>query len=125
VVDRRKGAAKQTCRKLTGSEQERIVSLCCSKPYQDLTPHQIVPILAEKGTYIASESSFYRVLRQHGLLVAKKPRRPIKDKRPDELKATAINQLWSWDISYLKTEVRGQYFYLYLFMDIFSRAIVG
>lgn len=124
-MDHRKGAAKQTFRKLTPSEQERIVSLCCSKPYQDLTPHHIVPILAEKGTYIASESSFYRVLRQQGLLVAKKPRRTIKDKRPDELKATAINQLWSWDISYLKTEVRGQYFYLYLFMDIFSRAIVG
>lgn len=125
MVDQRKGAAKQTCRKLTPSEQERIVSLCCSKPYRDLTPHQIVPLLADKGTYVASESSFYRVLRQQGLVVAKKPRRTIKDKRPDELKATAVNQLWSWDISYLKTEVRGQYFYLYLFMDIFSRAIVG
>jgi putative transposase len=125
VVDQRKGAAKQTPRKLTPAEQERIVSLCCSKPYQDLTPHQIVPILAEKGTYIASESSFYRVLRQQGLLVAKKPRQTRGDTRPDELKATAVNQLWSWDISYLKTEVRGRYFYLYLFMDIFSRAIMG
>ena len=125
VVDRRRGAVKQTPRKLTKPEQELIVSICCSKPYQDLTPHQIVPILAEKGTYIASESSFYRVLRQEGLLVANKPRRTLKDQRPDELKATEVNQLWSWDISYLKTEVRGQYFYLYLFMDIFSRAIMG
>lgn len=112
-------------RKLTNAEREVIVNLCCSKQYQDLTPYEIVPILAENGQYVASESTFYRVLKQEGLLVAKKPRRTRKDARPDELKASAINQLWSWDISYLKTDVRGSYFYLYLFMDIFSRAIVG
>jgi len=76
-----------------------IVNLCCSKQYQDLTPYEIVPILAENGKYVASESTFYRVLKQEGLVVAKRPRRSRKDAHPDELKATAVNQLWSWDIS--------------------------
>jgi transposase InsO family protein len=84
-----------------------------------------VPILAENGTYVASASSFYRVLKQEGLIAGQKPRRTAKAQVPDKLAATAINQLWSWDISYLKTNIRGSWFYLYLFMDIFSRAIMG
>jgi len=123
--DKRKGASKLVPRKLTSNEREKILTICCSEQYQDLTPYEIVPILAENGKYVASESTFYRVLKQEGLVASKKPRRTRKDGRPDELKATAVNQLWSWDISYLKTNVRGIYFYLYLFMDIFSRAITG
>ncbi len=38
---------------------------------------------------------------------------------------TGPNQLFSRDITYLPTTVRGQYFYLYLFMDVFSRMVVG
>jgi putative transposase len=125
VKDRRKGASKQTPRKLTDAERAQIVKVCNSPQYQNLTPHQIVPLLAEEGRYLASESSLYRVLRQEGLLATKKPRKTRADHRPDELKATAPLQLWSWDISYLKTDVRGRYFYLYLFMDVFSRAIMG
>ena len=45
--------------------------------------------------------------------------------RPQPLEATAPNQVWSWDITYLSTTVKGLYFYLYLIMDIFSRKIVG
>ena len=125
LADKRKGAVKQTPRKLDAGERQKIVSVCCSKQYQDLTPHQIVPLLADKGTYIASESTMYRVLKQEGLSVSKKAPGALKKKVPDELKATKVNQIWSWDISYLKTNVRGSYFYLYLFMDIFSRAIMG
>jgi len=124
LEDKRRGAAKLTPRKLSLKERQQVVSVCCSKQYQDLTPHQIVPILAEKGIYIASESTMYRILSEDAL-VLKRPARPAKAAVPSELKASAVNQLWSWDISYLKTDIRGTYFYLYLFMDIFSRAIVG
>jgi transposase InsO family protein len=85
-----------------------------------------VPILAERGEYIASESSFYRILRAAKQLThrhsscQKNPR-----SKPKALVATAPNQLYSWDITYLATQVKGQFFYLYLFMDIFSRKIVG
>jgi transposase InsO family protein len=45
--------------------------------------------------------------------------------KPRALCATAPNQLYSWDITYLPSLIRGQFFYLYLFVDIFSRKIVG
>jgi putative transposase len=125
VTDQRKGAAKNVPRRLNEIDQAKIVSVCCSETYRNITPYEIVPLLADTGMFIASESSFYRVLRQHGLLSSKKPRTRAKGQIPDELAASAINQIWSWDISYLKTHIRGTYFYLYLFMDVFSRAIMG
>lgn len=39
--------------------------------------------------------------------------------------ATGPNQVWSWDITYLKSPVRGVFWYLYLLLDIWSRKIVG
>ena len=39
--------------------------------------------------------------------------------------ATGPNQVWSWDITYLRMEVRGSFFYLYMIEDIWSRKIVG
>ena len=111
---------------LTISEKENIINVCNSEEYAHLTPNEIVPILAEKGQYLASESTFYKVLRQAKLLkhrLNSKP--PRKNKRPPVLTATGPNQVWSWDITYLKSSVRGLFFYLYLFMDIWSRKIVG
>jgi transposase InsO family protein len=81
--------------------------------------------LAEEGTYIASESSFYRVLRNERMMNHREKSKPPKNKRPSELEAVRTNQVWSWDITYLKTTVKGIFFYLYMIMDIFSRKIVG
>lgn len=102
-----------------------MIKTATSKEYQDQSPWQIVASLADQGTYIACESSFYRVLKERELLAHRgKSRMPNYDK-PAPLVATSPNQIWSWDITYLKTSIQGQYFYLYLFMDIFSRMIVG
>jgi len=90
-----------------------------------MTPHKIVPALADRGRFLGSESSFYRILRERGLVRQPKKRNIKASQEPEELKATAVNQLWSWDITYMKTSIRGKYFYLYLFVDIFSRAILG
>ena len=101
-------------------------NICCSSRFKDLNPAEIVAILAEEGKYIASESSYYRVLRKKGLLKHRSNTRPArKSKTADELKATGPNQVWSWDITYLKTDIKGKYYYLYLFMDVWSRLIVG
>jgi putative transposase len=47
--------------------------------------------------------------------------------KPKALVATGPNPLYSWDITYLATALKGQFFYLYLylFMDIFSQKIVS
>jgi len=85
-----------------------------------------VPRLADQGRYLASESTFYRVLRAANQLAHRRSERPAQARtKPRALSATAPNQLYSWDITYLPASVRGQFYYLYLFLDIFSRKIVG
>jgi transposase InsO family protein len=125
LIDKRKGALKEVHNKLTPKEKAQIVEKACNFRFKDLTPYEIVPILAEEGIYIASISTFYRVMRKENLIFQKKRKKSLRKKEHIELKATGPNQLWSWDISWLKTTIRGKYFYLYLFMDIWSRCIVG
>jgi putative transposase len=94
--------------------------------YADLPPSQIVPSLADKGIYIASESTFYRVLRNENMQKHRgRSKPPSKPKVPDTHIAKGPNQVWSWDITYLNTSVRGLYYKLYMIVDIFSRKIVG
>lgn len=111
--------------KLTEAEREQMLALANSAEFAALPPSQFVPILAERGEYIASESSFYRVLREAWQLQHRLGSRPVKHHRPEPLKARAPNELYSWDITYLHTRVKGLYFYLYLVVDIYSRKIVG
>lgn len=128
VNDQRKKAAqsREPANKLTAEERAHIVEICNAPPYQSLPPSQIVPRLADQGIYVASESSFYRVLRdadqQHHRGRAEPPRTVAK---PQGFKAEAPNQVWSWDITYLASAIRGSFYRLYLIEDIFSRKIVG
>lgn len=109
------------------SEQERAVVLVTANlpAFANLPPSQIVPALADEGRYIASESSFYRILRKNKQLAHRGKAKGPSHSRPQSLEAIAPNQLWSWDITYLATTVKGLYFYLYLILDLFSRKIVG
>lgn len=93
--------------------------------FMDSSPWEIVAMLADENRYVASESSFYKVLKENKLLSHRGKSSPHKHSRPQPLKATGPNQIWSWDITYIKSNVTGMFFYLYLFMDIYSRKIVG
>ena len=122
-MDGRKGAPKRVANKLSEAEQALVVKTAGEKRFMDLTPHEIVPILAEEGRYLASESSFYRCLRLFKFVKPKK--KILRQVQAIELKAERPHQLWSWDITYLKTFIRGRFFFLYLIVDIFSRFIMG
>lgn len=111
--------------KLSDKERQQIIAVANRSEFAALPPSQIVPQLADRGEYIASESSFYRVLREAGQLQHRQASRVATAHKPRPLEATAPNQIYSWDISYLKTSIRGVFLYLYLFMDIYSRKIVG
>lgn len=113
--------------RLSAVERQHLLELANSDEFGHLAPSQIVPRLADQGQYIASESTFYRVLKAECQLQHRGAERPRQQRmaRPRALCATAPNQLFSWDITYLPTRVIGVYFYLYLFLDIFSRKIVG
>lgn len=102
-----------------------MITLATSKEFCDLSPNQIIPKLADRGEYIGSESSLYRVLKAKKLLTHRGFSKPKTMIRPKGYEVFGPRELFSWDITYLKSEVRGQYFYLYLFMDVFSRKIVG
>lgn len=123
--DQRKSATRKVANKLSYEEREMILKIANSKKYCDLPPCQIVPILADQGIYIGSESSFYRVLRQEKQLAHRGRARMPAHQKPKAYKATGPNQVWSWDITYLPSQVLGLHFYLYVMMDIFSRKIVG
>jgi transposase InsO family protein len=96
-----------------------------SPEYRNLSVRQIVPKLADLKVYIASESSFYRVLHERDLMAHRSSSRPATNSRPRQHVATGPRQVWSWDITYLRSARRGTFFYLYVVLDVWSRKIVG
>ena len=123
--DRRAGPIQAPKNKLTSAEYREVRAIVTSPEFRDLPPSQIVPRLADRGIYVASESTIYRVLRnedmQHHREASYAPR---KRPRP-ERRAIGPNQVWSWDITYLRSPIKGAFFYLYVAIDVWSRRIVG
>jgi transposase InsO family protein len=124
--DRRSARVQTPKNQLSVLERQRLLTIANSPEFGHLPPSQIVPRLVDRGQYVASESTFYRVLKAENQLKHRGAEKPAKPRsKPRALCATAPAELFSWDITYLPTQVKGIYFYLYLFMDIFSRKIVG
>ncbi len=124
--DKRPHAKRPTPKnKITKEERDEIINTVNSPRFADLSPTQIVPKLAEEGIYIASESTFYRVLREEKINKHRsRTRQPVKREVPAHV-ATARNQVWTWDITWLNAIIKGQYYKLYLIVDMFSRFIVS
>jgi len=123
--DGRRGPTTVPPQTLSPQEREQIVAIAARPEFCNVSPHQIVPRLADRGDYVASESSFYRVLKTEQLLAPRGRATPTHRARPRAYAVTAPRTLFSWDITYLLSAVRGQYYYLYLFVDVFSRKAVG
>jgi transposase len=122
--DQRRGPKTKPKNALSEKEKQNVLKLINSKEFCDLPPGQIVPKLADQGMFVASESTMYRILKEYKMDKHREKSAPAKNKKPDPAIATGPNQVWSWDITYLKSTIKGIYFYLYLPMDIFSRKIV-
>lgn len=124
--DRRKGSQRFVPHRLTEDEEQRVLTLAFSPEFAGSTPEQIVATIAARGVYIASARTFYRLLAKHKALAhrreSRKPRKPV---RPVYRDVTASNQVWSWDITWLKTEVAGIFLYAYTIIDVYDRSIVG
>jgi len=125
-TDHRKGSLRNVSHRLTEEERQRILLTCNQPEYASLPPGQIVPVLADRGFFIGSERSFYRVLHAHGQAHRRGRARLPQEARPvPRLRADGPNQVWSWDISYLPTNVKGIWLYLYLVIDVWSRKVVA
>lgn len=112
-------------RRLSSAERAEVLEIAHSPAFASLPPSQIVPKLADQGRYVASESTFYRVLKaadlQHHRGRAKAPVR----RRPTSHCATGPNQVWCWDITWLPAALKGTYYSWYMILDLYSRKIVG
>lgn len=124
ALDGRGSRVQRPLNQLSEDEHQLILATVNSEEFKDLPPSQIVPILAERGQYIASESTFYRVLKSEKMLAHRQSTKPSRHHKPEPFKADGPNQVWSWDITYLPTTVKGRFFYLYLVCDIYSRKII-
>ncbi len=112
-------------RSLSQQERDQILSVTLSPEYCDMSPMQIVPRLADRGIYLGSESTFYRILRSQKLLAhRRRSARPQRRTRPQGT-AYGPNQIWCWDVTNLRGPRVGEHFKLHLFIDIFSRKIVS
>ncbi len=111
--------------KLSPDERTQLLEIAHSPHYHSLSPSQIVPALADEGRYVASESTFYRVLREEGQQHHRGRSQKPRPKVPSTHCATGPNQVWCWDITWLPGPVSGLFYYLYLIMDLYSRKIVG
>jgi len=110
------------------SERERaaVLEVANESRFADMPPARIVPTLADEGVYLASESTFGRVLRAAGQTRHRGPAKaPHPKRRPQTHVASAPRQVWCWDLTFLPARVVGQWFYLYLILDLYSRKVVG
>ena len=123
--DGRAGPRTQPANALSLAERKAVIAIVNSPEYRDLPPKQVVPRLADAGLYCASESTIYRILRAEEQLAHRGRAKPRTVRCVDEHESTAANQVWSWDITYLLSAVRGRFFYLYLIVDVWSRRIMG
>jgi transposase InsO family protein len=111
---------------LTEAERAQLLAVTNEPRFADVPPGRIVPMLADKGVYLASESSFQRVLRAAGQSGHRGRAKAPKASRPPTTHVAARpNQVWCWDMSYLPATVVGCWIYLYLILDLYSRKIVG
>ena len=122
--DGRQGPRTEPGNKLSEAERQEVLDVATSPEFRDESPKQIVPTLADQCLYLASEATFYRILREAKLMAHREPSRPPSPK-PRELVATGPNQVYTWDITYLRSPVRGEFYYLSMFVDLYSRKIVG
>ena len=110
---------------LSNDEKDKVLTLLHSERFIDRTPYDAFNALIDEGQYYCSPRTMYRVLKERGETVERRPQRSHRDAVKPELIATRPNEVWSWDITKLKGPQKWQYYHLYVIMDIYSRYVVG
>jgi putative transposase len=123
--DQRRGPTQVSSNALTAHERKRILKLANKPEYRDLPTEQIIARLADQGIYVCSERSLDRILHDHKQHGHRQRAKPAAHAKPREFVADGPRQVMTWDITYLPGPVRGQFFYLYLFLDVWSRRVMG
>jgi putative transposase len=112
-------------RALDETEKQRIVDVLCTERFVDRSPGEVMHTLLDEGCYLASERTMYRVLAERAEVKERRNQLSHPKHARPELVATAPNEVWSWDITKLRTTMKWSYLYLYVLLDLFSRYAVG
>ena len=109
---------------LSEGERARILAVLDSPGFADKSPGQVYAILLDRGVYLCSEASMYRLLRERGQSGERRAQATHPAKKKPELMADGPDQVWSWDITKLKGPARGIWYLLYVIIDIYSRKVI-
>jgi putative transposase len=120
-----RSARASSPRRLRVPEQHTILELLHAPAYVDKSPHTVFAMLLDAGRYLASVSTFYRLLRRAGETRGRRNELTHPAYAKPELLASGPRQLWSWDITKLKGPAKWVCFHLYVILDVFSRYVVG
>ena len=114
--------------RLSASERREVVDLLLKPEWSDLSPREIYyKLLDEEQKVIASPATFYRIAKQNDLSTRRGTKIPTKklNRETPHLLAVKPNEIWSWDVSQIRSHIRTTRFYLYVIIDIWSRFVVG
>lgn len=126
LLDRRKGSIRHVEHRLSAEEEREFYQTANSARFRDMTPAQIVATLAAEDIYIASTSTLYRILRKRKALEHRQQsKKPAATRPAHTYFVTAADQVYSWDICWLKSDVRGIFYYAYTIIDLFDRSVIG
>jgi putative transposase len=112
-------------RALSEAERAAVLEVLHSERFADVAPAAVYATLLDEGTYLCSESTMYRLLRERAETGDRRRHATHPAKVKPELVASAPNRVWSWDITKLHGPAKWTYYYLYVILDIFSRYPVG
>lgn len=112
-------------RALSAEERAAVLDLLRSDRFVDMAPNAVWATLLDEGRYLCSPRTMYRILKENGEVRERRAQAVHPKRRPPELVATAPNQVWTWDITHLRTTLKGAALRLYVCLDLFSRFAVG
>jgi putative transposase len=116
---------RQTPRKLTSEDRARFLAIAHSEEFKDQPPREIYATLLSRGEHVCYWRTMYRILAQEGESRERRSLRSHPTYSKPSLTATRPNQIWSWDITRLPSTRRGEFFYLYTVLDLYSRYVVA
>jgi putative transposase len=112
-------------RALQAAERQQVLEVLHQERFCDLAPASVYATLLDEGTYLCSQATMYRLLRQRGETGDRRRHATHPARVKPELLASGPNQCWSWDITKLAGPAKWTWFYLYVILDIYSRYVVG
>jgi putative transposase len=112
-------------RRLDAAERQEVLDTLHLPEFADQPPAEVYATLLERGTYLASIRTMYRVLAEVGETQERRNQRAPQPHAMPSLTATAPNQVWTWDITKLATLQKGVFLMAYVIIDLYSRFVVG